>query len=186
MTIWTPENGLAARERDDAAPYTAWVAAGHIQTVPGGVMDYDAVARWVAGAMGAHDLAGLAYDPWRIGELVRELGKHGIECHDTEQGGGASLAICGHPQGFMRRGKTGLSMPESLDHIERLMHTRRVTFADNPAVRSAILGAVVIADASGNRRLHKMKSATRIDAALAAVMALGYACQDASRPVVMV
>ena len=67
VTVWTPENGLAARERDDAAPYTTWVEAGHIQTVPGGVMDYDAVARWVSGAM-----ARMTWPGWRmtLGALV--------------------------------------------------------------------------------------------------------------------
>ena len=175
VTAWTPADTLPAREVSDAAPYRQWVEQGYMIAVPGAVMDFAYVAQWVNHAYDDAAAGDFAYDPWRIDELIRELERAGVD--STKAGGMFSnpslIKLHPHPQGFNTNAKTGLGMPVAIDAAERAILTRRIRLVRNPALRSAILGAAVIKDASGNRRFNKTKSTTRIDMLIAMVIAIG-------------
>ena len=177
VTAWTPADTLPARAIEDQAPYMEWVEAGHLRTVPGAVMDFRPVVQWLKDAIADHQLKSLAYDPWRSDELLREADRCGLTLTrwDDKYPGATNLLIEPHPQGFVAAGKTGLAMPVSIDTSERLMYTGDIAFLRNPVLRSAMLGAVAVRDNSLNRRFVKLKSSTRIDPAVAAVMAIGLA-----------
>ena len=177
VAIWTPEDTLHSRAVNDQAPYPEWVEAGHMRTVPGAVMDFAPVVEWLQNARAQYGCTQLAYDPWRSDELLREFNRQGVDIArwDDPYVGTADMMIEPHPQGFVSAGKTGLAMPVSIDTAERLMYTGQIAILNNPALRSAMLGAVAVRDNSLNRRFVKLKSSTRIDPAVAAVMAVGLA-----------
>lgn len=187
-TIWTPDDTLDARAEDDQAPYRQWSNEGHLVATPGTVLSFDHVAKWLASAHRNLGLADVAFDAWRIAYLKRELDR--VDFGDDEKPTFSDLenapdkiarrALGGirltpHPQGFAQRGKTGLQMSASIDTCERLLHHNQLRIKRNPVVRSAMLGAMVAHDQSLNRRFLKIKSTTRIDAAVALVMAVGIA-----------
>ena len=179
VVIWTPEDTLLARADTDRAPYREWADAGHLTLVPGAVMDYRPVAQWLQSlqASGAV-IEGIAYDPWRFADLVRELEELGVNTgkRGTDEGAMADFELWPHPQGFRPGGGGSLGMPTSIDYAEQRMLQRTIRVKNNPALRSAMLGAVTAQDESLNRRFLKKKSHTRIDPAVALTMAIGLAC----------
>ena len=178
VVIWTPADTVRARADTDRAPYAEWADAGHIQLVEGAVMDYRPVAKWLQSlhASGVV-IAGIAYDPWRFDELIRELERLDVKVGKvgTDEGRMADFPVWPHPQGFRPGGANTLGMPTSIDHAERLLLSSGIQIKRNPALRSAMLGAVAVRDESLNRRFVKKKSRTRIDPAVALTMAIGLA-----------
>ena len=181
VKVWTPADTLSDRAKTDNTPYLEWAEAGHIEAVPGATLDYSAVATWLARMNDAYDLKALAYDPWRIDVLVRELAAFGLDASRT--GAYGALRIVPHPQGFVagagsshKGGATEkLWMPRSIDALEDHIINGTLRIVHNPCVRAALLGCVAVEDASRNRRFNKNKAQTRIDPAVALTMAVGLA-----------
>ncbi len=179
VMVWTPQETLEQRADRDGAPYVAWAQAGHLMAVPGAVMHFSPVAQWLAAAASTYDLRGVAYDPWKIDLLEGALDEAGLPT--TRDAGLPGLLLAPHPQGFVAGSKSGadgrvpLWMPRSIDALEAAVLSETIHVERNPALRWAALGAVIIADASDNRRLTKRKSTTRIDALVALTMACGFA-----------
>ena len=176
--IWSPRDTLQQRAIDDQAPYVEWTEAGYMRAYDGTVMDFEAVARWLVECKREYGLRRIAYDAWGFPELIRELKRHGVTVAEEGDNPFADFQLEPHPQGFAQRSKGGLAMPSSINAAERLFHTRRLRVLRNPALRSAILGAVAVQDESRNRRFVKLKSKTRIDPAVALVMSIGAALVD--------
>ena len=147
------------------------------------------VAMWMQHARDDGGMDHCGYDPWRIDELMREVERHGIATtrHGSKFADPSAIVLHPHPQGFVSRGKSGLAMSQSLDACEKAILQGKLRIVNdgpqevNPLIRAAILGAAVIKDASGNRRLNKSKSTTRIDAAIAMIIAVGLAELELTR-----
>ena len=183
-TVWTPADTLRQRADRDNAPYAEWAEAGHLVPVPGVVMDFSPVARWIAQTASRYDLRGLAFDPWKMDLLEAALDDAGIMT--TRDPSMPGLLLAPHPQGFVAgtksedRSRVPLWMPRSIDALEAAILSENIVVERNPALRWAALGAVVIADASENRRLTKKKAVSRIDAMVALTMAMGFAAARAA------
>ena len=193
--IWTPEETLEARAIADVAPYIDWLEQGYITTTPGATVDFGFVASAISEIDQMYNLIGIAYDPWRMDVLMKDLEKLGITTSPRANMPG--ITIVAHAQGFVggakvehavekigskaiikaRRDET-LWMPQSIDDTEEKLLNKRIKIKYNAAFRSALFGAAVIEDASKNRRFNKIKSSARIDPAVTWAMAVGYACKD--------
>ena len=177
--VWTPADTLQQRADRDSAPYREWAEGGHLEAVPGSVMDYGPVARWIAEVADQYNLRGVAYDPWKIDLLEAALDEAGVLT--TRIIGAPGLLLAPHPQGFVAGSKSDdptrvpLWMPRSIDALEAAILSQTIHVERSPVLRWAALGAVVIADASDNRRLTKRKAVSRIDAMVALTMAMGFA-----------
>ncbi len=179
LRIWTPADTLEDRATSDNAPYPQWADEGHLVAVPGRVLDYSVIAEWIAAVVAEYDVAGLAFDPWKMDLLEAALDRVGITTTRDQDDRGA-LLIIPHPQGFVAGAKAvsegrGLYMPRSIDDTEAAILKGELQIAPNPVVRSAALGTVVVEDASSNRRFNKLKSTTRIDAMVSLTMGVGFA-----------
>ena len=186
---WTPKDTLAVRSQIESIPYDEFVARGDLVATPGSIVDYAYIARWIKEMDERYLVAGVAYDPFGFRYLELELEKIHIE---TTRIPGGGLLIVPHKQGFQLGGQPGkykeeddekgfnLWMPNSINNSEDFLLNQKIKIKINYALRTAIAGTVVIADASENRRLSKQKSLTRIDPAQAFVMAVG-AVVDAQR-----
>ena len=187
VKVWAPKDTLYQRSEQEAQPYQIWADQGHLDTPEGSVITFDHVAAWIKEMNSKYRLGGLAYDPWGITALEHELDHHNVK---TGRQPGDGLLIVPHPQGFIAgirpakykivddaRGFT-LWMPRSISHFEEQILQRKLKVKVNPLFRMSFSGCVVITDASGNRRLTKTKSLTRIDPAIAMVMAVGAAVES--------
>jgi phage terminase large subunit-like protein len=150
--IWVPGN-LKERGEADGMPYETWAQQGFI--IPSGITtDPAAVAEKIAEINGRNPIRGLAFDRWRINDLRRELDKIGCQIELVE-----------HGQGYR-------DMSRAIDIVERLVTQKKLRHGGHPVLMMCATNAVVTKDPAGNRKLDKSKSTNRIDAMVAAAMAL--------------
>lgn len=152
---WLPGDGLRERSESERVPWDLWAREGHMHMIPGATIDPEVVAREIAEASGRFDLKAVAYDRWRINDLKRELDNIG-----------ADVPLVPFGQGFK-------DMAPAVDRTERMVAERKIVQPGNPVLNMCAANAIVVSDPAGNRKLAKHKSAGRIDALVALVMALG-------------
>jgi len=165
--FWTPEKGLYDRARTDRVPYDQWVQEGWIRTTPGATVDYEHVARDILEIIEDYEIAGIAFDRWRIDVLKKEFMELGAEPPLIEFG-----------QGFK-------DMSPALDNLEGHLLNERIQHDGNPVLTMCMANAVITKDPAGNRKLDKHKATGRIDGAVALAMAQGQAAksEDTRAPV---
>lgn len=171
--FWKPHDLLEEHERRDRAPYLVWVNEGYIDAPPGRSVDYSYIAQMIAELREDYEIIGLAYDRWRIENLLREFSAIGmdawVEGKDDPLSGGIRLVSWG--QGFR-------DMAPALDALEQSILNRTFSHPGNPVLTWCFSNAIAITDAAGNRKLDKAKSRFRIDGAVATAMALGLKARD--------
>lgn len=176
---WTARQGLEDRARADNAPYPRWVAEGHLEAVPGPVIDKSFVAAKVAELVAEHDVQGLAFDPAGIGDFINACGEIGLpvwrwEGPDAREGRG--LKIVSHAQGTrVIFADKQLCMPRSVEQLEDTILNRAITIAASPVTYSCAANAALIVDAQKNRAFDKKRSRGRIDGIVTIAMARGIA-----------
>lgn len=162
VEFWTPQEGLLDRAKRDRVPYDLWVEQGHITATPGRSVDY----AWVAARLGdlQHEigLRRVAFDPYRIKYLERELESMGIE-----------IELIPHGQGFYKAADSGLWMPRSIELLEDGIAKGTLKIKPNPALNFAAASAVHESDPKANRVYTKRRSKGRIDGVVALAMARG-------------
>jgi phage terminase large subunit-like protein len=130
----------------------------------------DFVAARISEATALFDVQVLAYDSYGFRRnLEPELDRLGI-----------TIPLAEHPQGGKKRGSTGLWMPGSKKLLEDLILEGRIRIRRSPPVISAFMSATVEGDAFGNSWFSKRKATSRIDALIAAAMAVGAAAEHDS------
>ena len=171
--FWKPQDTLKEHEDRDRVPYTLWEKQGVINAVPGRSVHYGFIAQEIAEICSKYHVLGIAYDRWRINDLLRELGNIGIETwvegRDAEIPGSLRLVPWG--QGFK-------DMAPAIDALEVSILERRFKHDGNPCLTWNMSNALVLKDPSGNRKLDKSKARFRIDGAVAAAMVIGLKGRD--------
>lgn len=163
--FFAPANGVAERAHRDRAPYDLWGSQGHITLTPGGSVDYETVAQWLAEFCADHDVQCIRFDRWRIDVLKAELARLGVE-----------LPLEPFGQGFK-------DMTPALDALEAELMNGTMRHGNHPVLTMCAANAVATRDAAGNRKLDKSKATGRIDGMVALAMALGsQAGHTASEP----
>lgn len=171
--FWTPLDTLEERSRADKVPYDVWVRNGYVIATPGRSVDYS----WVAQRL--LDLTvllpmfyRLAFDPYRIKFIERELDELGVE-----------IELIEHPQGGYRtkerKDKYGqpvpsLWMPRSIELLYEAIGEGRLWIEANPCMTQCSASAVLVAtDDKGNLIFSKRKSRGRIDGVVTLAMSIG-------------
>ena len=155
--FWRPGDDLADKEDRDKVPYRVWRDQGFLNVTPGRAIDKRAVVAKVAEIVADYDLQEMAYDRWRIEDLLRILNEEGIELNMVKFG-----------QGFQ-------DMAPAVDEFEILLVSRTLRHDGNPVLRWNAANAVYETDHAKNRKVSKDKSTGRVDGIVAAVMAAGRA-----------
>jgi phage terminase large subunit-like protein len=172
--FWKPADHLADHSlRDFGAGtrrYELWNEAGHLLTTAGRSIDPEAVALTVADLHQRYKVKGLAYDRWRIKDLLREFDRIGLQAYeDGEKGDGLRLVPWG--QGYR-------DMGPAIDALELAVIERKLVHPNNPVLNWNMANAVATMDPAGNRKLDKDKARFRIDGAVALAMMLGLRSRD--------
>ena len=155
--FWTPEDTIRQREERDNAPYRQWVRDGFLMTTPGKTIHYGWVAQKLAELSTKYQIEAIAFDRWRIDDLVRELDDIG-----------ADVVLKEHGQGFK-------DMSPAIEALEDELLERRLRHQNHPVLTSCVNNAKVVDDPAGLRKFDKRKATGRIDGAVALAMACGLA-----------
>jgi phage terminase large subunit-like protein len=76
---FVPADTIAERVERDRVPYDRWAEAGWITTTNGASTDRLAIARTLADVRSRYDVQTIAYDKWRIEDLLKMISDDGIE-----------------------------------------------------------------------------------------------------------
>ncbi len=167
VELWTPRDTVAERSARDRVPMAQWVREGHITAPPGRNVDYGFVAQRLSELQIERGLRRVAYDPYRIQYLERDLDAIGLD-----------IELVPHGQGYYRAQESGLWMPHSVELLEELIGKRKLRVKRNPAVTYAAASAIHIADSKGNRIYDKRRSTGKIDALVALAEGVGLLLTD--------
>lgn len=179
LEFWSPGDTLRAREDTDNVPYTQWRDEGHLSAPDGKTIDYAYVAKRIAELAGRYEIAALAFDRWRIDDLVRELDDLGVECWIAEgEKAGSGLKLVPFGQGFK-------DMSPAVEDMERAILDGKLFVQPNPVLRWNVASAVTEEDPAGNRKFTKRKATGRIDGLIALTMAVRMAMTNIDEPVAM-
>lgn len=153
--FWMPQDSVSEATRRDRAPYDVWVRQGFLRTTPGRVIDYDFVARDIGEICAGLNVAGVAFDRWRMDRMAKSLELAGID-----------LPLEPWGQGYV-------SMSPALDALEEWLLKENVRHGGHPVLAMCAANAVAVPDPAGNRKLDKSKATGRIDGMQALAMAVG-------------
>jgi phage terminase large subunit-like protein len=172
--FWKPEDTLVDHSNRDFGTgnhrYVEWSKAGHLMTTPGRSIHHGTIARHIADLWSRYRIKGMAYDRWRIDDLLKEFDRIGFEAQkDGDAGDGLRLVPWG--QGFK-------DMTPAIDAFERSILDGKLRHPSNPVLNWNMANARAVIDPAGGRKLDKAKARFRIDGAVALAMALGLKARD--------
>ena len=156
--VFTPQDGLEIRAKQDRAPYLLWAKQGELIALPGKNISYDMVAEYMAEKCKDMTLASMQFDRWRIESFKKS-------CMEKNFASDPRTAWVQVGQGFR-------DMSPRIEKFEEAMMDQRIAHGSVPALNMAAANAVVVMDPAKNKKMEKAKSSARIDPLVAAVMAV--------------
>jgi phage terminase large subunit-like protein len=138
------------------------VGAAGLPENDAGQSDIEHVAQYLRSAFDRYDIRKLAFDRWNMRHLIPWL----------ERAGFTEALI---KERFVEFGQGYASMSPALRDLEQALLEGEIAHGGHPVLQMCANLAVVITDATGNRKLDKEKSIGRIDGLVALAMAMGVA-----------
>ena len=165
---WTPLGALEDRQARERDLFKTWISTGHLIGVPGPVIRSGWIANAIAELAGEFDIQSIAFDRWRVDDLLIDLKDAGCRVPLEPRG-----------QGFKDQGP-------DLEVLTELALTGRLRHGGHPVLRAAMSNAVVVPDPAGNLKVDKDRASRivgsiRIDPVPALAMALGLASRTAPK-----
>ncbi|MEZ0169919.1 terminase large subunit [Microvirga sp. TS319] len=172
--LWKPEAFLKEHSNRDFGAgnhrYVEWEQKGFLLKTPGRSIDKEVIARHIADLCGRYRVLGMAYDRWRMDDLIKEFDRIDFASFkDGEKGDGLRIIPWG--QGFK-------DMTPAIDAMELAVIDRKLVHPSNPVLNWNMANAVAVMDPAGGRKIDKNKARFRIDGAVAMTMALGLKSRD--------
>jgi phage terminase large subunit-like protein len=175
--FWKPRDTLREHEKRDRVPYFTWSQQGYIETTAGRAIQYEFVAEKLAEIVRDYTVLGMAYDRWRIDDLLKEMRRIGldgfVDGKDEPMAGALRLVQWG--QGYK-------DMAGAVDAMEVSILERNLKHDGNPVLTWNMSNAIGLTDPAGNRKIDKSATRFRIDGAVALAMALGLKSKDMAKP----
>lgn len=168
--FWKPGDLLEDHERRDRVPYRQWVSEGWIEAPDGRAIHPRAVAKRIAALSQDYEVVGLAYDRFRIDDILREFDAIGFAAHkDGDKLDGLRLIPWG--QGYR-------DISPAIDALETAILHGDLTHGGNPVLTWNMANAVASMHPSGDRKIDKQKARFRIDGAVALAMVMGLKARE--------
>lgn len=172
--IWKPYETLRDHSNRDFGTgnyrYEEWAKEGHLLTTPGRSIKNETIVTKIAELCGEYNVAGMAYDRWRIDDLLNQFDRIDfIAYKESEKGYGLRLVPWG--QGFA-------SMGPAVDALEKAVMDRELEHPSNSVLTWNMANAVAATDPAGSRKIDKREARFRVDGAVALAMALGLKSRD--------
>ena len=154
-----PEEKIYDNSRRDNVDYRAWINAGYIIATPGNVVDFDWIEEYIRNQAQKYEITEVCFDPWNATQMAAHLIDEGFNCVEV------------------RQGYKSLSEPTK-DLCGVIEDSKLVHFGD-PVLRWAVGNVVSQSDENDNIRPSKAKSSSKIDPAMALIIAHTRAYSDA-------
>ena len=143
----------------DKRHYQGWIADGHLTATEGDIIDFTRIELDIVRDAARHDVVEVAYDPWGATQLVQRLQeKHGLVPVEVPQ--------------------TVKQLSEPMKMLEALVRTGRLHHDGNPCLAWMVSNVTVREDANENIFPRKDTPGSKIDGAVAAIMALSRALSE--------
>lgn len=152
---WLPEVDLQQKD-GGRVPWMQWRAEGLLDITPGRAISKRVILQRLSGLCDFFDVMEVAYDRWRIEDLLAMANDDGITLPTMRPWG----------QGFR-------DMSPAVEQFERMLLNGEMVHPGHKVLTYCVGNAVIEQDAAENRKLSKEKAVGRIDLAVAAVMAAG-------------
>ena len=149
---WLPE---AAITKPENGHYQAWVASGHLVKTPGNMINLRAVQEDAEALAERHVIAEIALDAWGSREIAPNLQEGGFVVVDVPM--------------------TTRNLSEPMKNIAALVDAGRFHHDGNPATSWMFSNVEVFEDRNENIFPRKASPEKKIDAAVAAILAMGRA-----------
>lgn len=162
--FWLPAEGIVERSKQDRVPYDVWAKQGFLSLTPGRSVEYEYVAKVIAGMFDEHNIRKLAFDRYNMRHLKPWLVKAGL----------SDALIDDRFQDF---GQGFVSMSPALRNLESVLLNSKLRHGDHPILKMCAANSVVRMDEAGNRKLDKKRSRGRIDGMVALAMACAVASE---------
>lgn len=173
--FWKPRDLLTEHSSRDFGSgshrYREWAEAGHLKLSPGKSINPESVALFIAELTQRYRVRGMAYDRWRINDILREFDRIGLQAYEDNEKGGDGLRLVPWGQGYK-------DMGPAIDALELAVIERQLIHPGNPVMNWNMANAVATMDPAGNRKLDKDKARFRIDGAVSLAMLLGLRSRD--------
>lgn len=147
--------GFIKRAQKEKREFVGWRDQGWLEVHTGGVIDEDEVVKRLEWVRSKFNLREVAYDPWGMKNLATRL--------DQKR-----FPMVEHRQGYA-------SISEPMKRVEERVVQNKIRHGGNPVLGWQVGNVHRDEDASENVKPNKRKSAGRIDAAVAMIMAVGRA-----------
>lgn len=148
---FVPEEQLKRSVNKDL--YLKWKKRGELIVTPGNVCDYDYIINKIIETNNVVPIAKISYDMWNSTFAVTKLTELGFNCVPYSQSIG--------------------SLNRPTKEIKRLFLKGDIILDDNECTRWCISNAVVKFDSNDNEKVIKLHNDSKIDVAVAMIMALG-------------
>ena len=172
--FWKPAALLEDQSRRDFGTdnnrYQEWADKEILRLSPGRSIDPVVIARTIAELYMRYDVRGMAYDRWRIDDLLRAFDGVGLRAY-KDGDGRDGLRVVSWGQGYK-------DMAPAIDALELAIFEHRLVHPSHPILNWNMSNAIASIDPAGNRKMNKDKARFRIDGAVALVMALGLRSRD--------
>lgn len=149
IPLETPHHDL------DIDPWSSWIRHQHLHTVPGPVMRVQTFYDTIAELHKRHVIKTVAYDPNNLREIAGHCDDLGIDTY-----------------GFLQRPS---KYNEPIKELLAAVQERRIFHDGNPVLRWCVANLVTKSDEHGYRMPDKKASKSKIDVAVALLMALSEA-----------
>lgn len=158
---FTPLDGIEARERRDRIPLQQWVKDGHLYAPPGKTLDYEQIAGWLREELGGQgiNVTSIYFDRYGSKEFFAACDRESFALSAKREPVG---------QGY-------LGMSPRIQALETALLQGKIRHGGNqPVLNMGAAAAIVIADASGNRKVTKedLNIGPKIDGLVAMLMAV--------------
>jgi phage terminase large subunit-like protein len=160
--FWIPEANMEKRIKRDHVRYDAWQTNGYIMTTEGSVVHYEAVENFIKDLGERFEIRQIAMDRWNGTATAQRLER-------------AGFTMIEFGQGFR-------SMTYPTKELMRLILDKKISHNGNDALDWMLENMVVKTDEAGNVKPDKVKSAEKIDGAVALIMALDIALKGGGEP----
>jgi len=147
--------GFIQRAQMEKREYIGWRDDGWLEVHTGGAIDEDQILARLEILRRKFDVQEVAYDPWGMKYLAQKLDRR-------------RFPLVEHRQGYQ-------SMSNPMKRFEELVAQGRLRHRGNPVLAWQVGNVHRDEDASENIKPNKAKSTGRIDASVAAIMAVGRA-----------
>jgi phage terminase large subunit-like protein len=151
--FWIPADTVNDRKNKDIIQ--AFVDGGWVKTTDGDVTDFETVEYDIKAMCSHLNVQEVAYDRYKLDQMVQNLEKDGI-------------LVVSFGQGYV-------SMAPAVDQLEKAVLSAIIDHHGNPVLRWMNSNVVITKDPAGNRKFAKDKTQDKIDGMVSLAMALARA-----------